>query len=52
MSQSGRKARAPPTTGEARRSQRRIPGTSTPTRLTSSWNIWMWLHSSVISWRQ
>ncbi len=21
-------------------------------RFTSSWNIWMWLHSSVISWMQ
>ena len=30
----------------------RIPGTSTPMRFTASWNIWMWLHSSVISWRQ
>ncbi|SHV21942.1 Uncharacterised protein [Mycobacteroides abscessus subsp. abscessus] len=38
--------------GEARRNHLRMPGTSSPMRFTSSWNIWMWLHSSVISWRQ
>ena len=38
--------------GDAARRCRRMPGTSTPTRLTNSMNIWMWLHSSVISCMQ
>ena len=37
------------TIGEMRRRNQLPPGTSMPTRLTNSWNIWMWLHSSVIS---
>ena len=32
------------------RTQPRIPGTSTPARLTNSWNIWVWWVSSVASW--
>lgn len=40
------------TSGETHRSRRGSPGTSAPTRLTISWNIMVWLHSSTDSCRQ
>ncbi|SHS94250.1 Uncharacterised protein [Mycobacteroides abscessus subsp. abscessus] len=36
--------------GDSQRSRRGIPGTSTPRRFTISWNIRVWLHSSMDSW--
>ena len=38
--------------GDSQRSSRGMPGTSTPIRLTISWNIRVWLHSSIASWVQ
>ena len=43
---------ASPRNGAARRMIGPNPGTSVPVRLINSWNIRVWLHSSITSWVQ